>query len=351
MILVDFSALAYQAMYSAVSATNPRLDGDKYRTEDFAPFMVYRVMESLFDISTRFRNCGGIVICLDGDGQRNWRKTYYPMYKSSRPKERRASQINFTEVYEVINDIIHLLETACPYKVVRVPEAEGDDVVMVLAREAAGHGDTMIVSCDKDMIQMQKYPGIQQYSYMSQKYVTYEDKHENSMDDWLLEHVVLGDAADDVPRIVDGLKFSSAFAKYIEEHGLQLTESDVRNTNWEQYGFDEYRDGARMMLDVFERPRFGMAAARKAIKAAGSLDLWLDSDPRLRNNYELNRILVLEEGIPDTVRSSIIANYGKACDTIDNAAIDKFMQKYGISRMMLQLPDEFHRSFTVEDLF
>lgn len=348
MILIDFSALAYQAIHSAVSTVKPRLDGEKFITSDFSPYMVYRILESVFDMQERF-NDNNVVLCLDGESSKNWRKVIYPMYKSSRPKERKQSNINFNEVFEIINSLIDTLKTSSPYKVVRVPEAEGDDVIMVLAKELPGN--KTIVSSDKDLIQMQQYPGIQQFSYLTQKFVTHEDKHEDTMQDWLLEHVVLGDATDDVPRIVDGLKFSPAFEKFIYENNLALTEAQVRNTNWEQYGFNEYRDGAMMMLDVFERPRFGITNARKLISQYGSLDAWLDSDPNLRENYNRNRALVLEEGIPDSVRRDVIIEYRNASDTVDFDAFEKFLNDNQIQHLSLSLPSNFRKPFTVEDLF
>lgn len=348
MILIDFSAIAYQSMYSAVAVTKPSVTGDgKYCTADFAPFMVFRTLETIFETQQRFSNCGDVVLCLDGDSSANWRKTVYPMYKSSRPVQRQQSQINFTEVFNTISELTGILNEASPYKVVRAKEAEGDDVIMVLAKELPG--PTMIVSADKDLIQMQRYPGIQQYSPMTQKFVTCETKHEESLDDWLLEHVVLGDATDDVPRVVDGLEFTDAFKKHLTSINTKVDEITVRNGDWRQWGFTEQRSNGA--LDIFQRPRFGISTARREIKRFGSLDKWLDSDPRLRQNYELNRTLVLEEGIPQQVRESIKAQYREAPDTVDLKRFEEFLDQHGIQRMALTLPSNFNKRFSVEDLF
>lgn len=349
MILIDFSGLAYQDMYSSISAVKPRLINDKYCTEDFAPYMIYRILEDIFEIQTKFCEYGDVVICLDGDGSKNWRKNLYPMYKSSRPKERKQSNINFNEVFGVLTNLIYILQTASPYKVVRIAEAEGDDVIMALAKEA--NEEVMIVSADKDMIQMQQKPNVKQYSYMTQKFVTYEDKGEDTMEDWLLEHVVLGDATDDVPRVVDGLKFTEAFKQFMKMHNLNLTEEQVRNSDWSQYGFDEYRPGVMQMLNIFEKPRFGISTAKKTIKSFGSLDAWLDSDHRLRDNYNLNKALVLESGIPDDIRKNIIDSWCNAQTDVDINKFNEFLEAYGISPLSLPLPSNFNKKFTIEDLF
>ena len=348
MILIDFSAMAYQSLYSAVTATEPRVVDEYYETGDFASFMVYRILESIFETQDKFQGYGDVVLCLDGESKKNWRKKAYPMYKASRPLQRKQSKIKFDEVFPIMDGLVTALRQWSPYRVVRVPEAEGDDVIMVLAKELPG--PTMIVSSDKDIIQMQRYPGIKQYSYMTQKFVTYEDKHEDSMSDWLLEHVVLGDAADDVPRVVDGLKFTPEFQKYLDDNNIKVDEMTVRNSDWMSWGFTE-RKGASLMPNIFERPRFGMTTARKTIEAAGGLEAWLDSDPRLRQNFEMNATLVLERGIPNTVRQDVMTEYQKADDKADAAKFEQFLESNGIAHMSLSLPANFKKTFSVEDLF
>ena len=352
MILIDFSAIAYQSMYGAISTVEPNTDDNgKYFTKEFAPYMVYKILSGIFDAQQRFSNCGDVVLCLDGEGSKNWRKAVYPMYKSSRPIQRQESPINFNEVFDALNNLIETLTRYSPYKVVKVSEAEGDDAIMVLAKELPG--PTMIISSDKDIIQMQRYPGIKQYSPITQSFVTYETKREDSMDDWLLEHVVLGDATDDVPRIVDGLEFTETFKKFLDLNNIKTDPLTVRNDNWfkwSEQGFAECRKNS-IVPDIFVRPRFGIATARKAIKIYGSLDAWLDTDPRLRQNYELNRTLVLEEGIPESVRDGIKAAYNNAPDEVDTKKFEEYLDGLGISRMMLALPNNFNRKFSVEDLF
>ena len=348
MILIDFSATVYQSMYSAIAVTKPAEINGKYRTADFAPYMVCRTLENIFEMQERFSNCGDVVLCLDGDGSKNWRKKIYPMYKASRPIQRKESPINFNEVFEVTDSLVDTLANNSPYKVVKVPEAEGDDVIMVLAKDLPG--PTTIVSSDKDIIQMQKYPGIQQYSCMTQKFVTYETKHEDSMQGWLLEHVVLGDATDDVPRIVDGLKFTESFKQFMAANGIDADEMTVRNGDWTMWGFTEHRPNTTM-LDIFERPRFFISTARKLIKEYGGLDAWLDSDPRLRQNYEMNKQLVLEEGIPDSVRNDISTAYQEAKTNVNVKKFEEFLSNSGVPSTALTLPRNFKKTFTVEDLF
>ena len=66
----------------------------------------------------------------------------------------------------------------------------------------------MILSGDKDFIQLQKYPNVKQYSPITKKMI-------NGMnpDDYLKEHVLKGDTSDGVPNVlspdntfVDGIR-------------------------------------------------------------------------------------------------------------------------------------------------
>ena len=158
-------------------------------------------------------------------------------------------------------------------------------------------------------------------------------------------------AKDTMKRKQFVLKFSAAFEKFKTANNLSLTEAEVRNTDWETYGFSEYRPGKIKILDVFERPRFGISNAKKCIQQYGSLDAWLDSDPQLRNNYNLNCVLVLEEGIPGDIRSKILEAFNDAKTNVDIKKFEDFLEDNGIQRMSLALPNNFKRMFTVEDLF
>lgn len=359
MILVDFSAMIYQVAFSSASAMNEHKKlslGEKYETSSYAPYMLYRAFDSLFEIQTRFSNYGDLVLCLDGSSKDNWRKAIYPMYKGTREASRNESVLNFPEVFEIVNRFIELVRDHSPWKVVRVPEAEGDDVVMVLAKEFCT-SPVMIISSDKDMIQMQKYGNIEQYSLLTQKFITPETKHGDSMTEWLLEHVILGDVADNVPRIVDGLEFTEAFINFCKENNIIVGTSDVQNSDWSVWmnkGFTKRRitrSGNEAELDIFVKPRFGISNARKKIDEYGTLENWLSSNPRLRENYQRNCRLVLEEHIPADIRAKIMDSFNNAAHELHADAIDNYLDEVGIPQLKLDLPRNFRASLRVEDFF
>jgi len=84
--------------------------------------------------------------------------------------------------------------------------AEADDIIATLCSESSD--EVMILSGDKDFIQLQKYPNVKQYSPITKKMI-----NGFNADDYLKEHVLKGDSSDGVPNVlspdnsfVDGIR-------------------------------------------------------------------------------------------------------------------------------------------------
>ena len=59
------------------------------------------------------------------------------------------------------------------------------------------NGKTLIVSGDKDFIQLQKYKNVSQYSPITKKFVNGEDPKR-----YLQEHILKGDSSDGIPNVL-----------------------------------------------------------------------------------------------------------------------------------------------------
>ncbi len=363
MILVDFSAIMHQMLFSSISIVKPKKDKEtnKLITSDFIGLMKYKILEELFNIQTKFSGTyKEIVLCLDNHTAKNWRKNILGSYKINRHKERDQSDINFSEVYSEIDELLEQLDKNSPWKVIDVPSAEGDDCILVLARNYANSEPVLIVSFDKDMIQAQKFGDVKQYNQLTGHYVTAKDKNTNSIDEWLVEHVVLGDSTDDIPRIVDNLDFSEKFKRYLKENNYNINEFEfAKLTSNEKYNIIKNynthiidKNGkSTLKLDIFNKHRFGPSNLKKMIKEYHSLDNWLDSNPLLRLNYEQNKKLILSEYIPDEIRRSIIEKY-KASENKYNNDFRKYLESQNMGNILTILPTNFSDSeeLTVEDL-
>lgn len=346
MILLDFSALMHQMIFSSVKTIQPRKENEQYITKDFINYTKYLILENIFDIQNRFRNYKDLVICLDNTRNGNWRKDVLGSYKSQRTVTRAKSDINYSEVFKEIDGFLEFLKLHSPYHVVSVPKAEGDDVILCLAKHFAQREPIMIISSDKDMIQAQKHGDVKQYSLLTRKFVTAETKSDN-MEDWLLEHVVLGDACDEVPRVIDETVFSDDFQDFLKTRNITLTPKqflehrEKLETKFSELGFER---------DFFKKERFGMSTLRRRIRDFGSLDKWLDSNELYRTNFERNKRLVLEEFIPEF----ILEESTKQIDlktNFDFNAFRKYLEENQLRSLEDKMPDCFFTQKITADYF
>ena len=346
MILLDFSALMHQMIFSSVKTIQPRKENEQYITKDFINYTKYLILENIFDIQNRFRNYKDLVICLDNTRNGNWRKDVLGSYKSQRTVTRAKSDINYSEVFKEIDGFLEFLKLHSPYHVVSVPKAEGDDVILCLAKHFAQREPIMIISSDKDMIQAQKHGDVKQYSLLTRKFVTAETKSDN-MEDWLLEHVVLGDACDEVPRVIDETVFSDDFEDFLKTRNITLTPKqflehrEKLETKFSELGFER---------DFFKKERFGMSTLRRRIRDFGSLDKWLDSNELYRTNFERNKRLVLEEFIPEF----ILEESTKQIDTKTNFDFNtfrKYLEENQLRSLEDKMPDCFFTQKITADYF
>ena len=186
MIIVDFSAISIASVFSQPANT---LDESMIR---------HFILNSLRMYNVKYRSeYGEMVIACD---HRSWRKSVYPEYKAARKKNREKSKIDWTEVFGMIDKVKEELREFFPYPVLHVNGAEADDIVATLVestQEFGKHEKVMIVSSDKDFIQLQKYSNVKQFSPGQKKAVT-----DPSPTMYLFEHVLRGDSGDGVPNVL-----------------------------------------------------------------------------------------------------------------------------------------------------
>jgi len=81
---------------------------------------------------------------------KSWRKTHYPLYKANRTAGKEADD-KLELFYEAVNKAADFMTNFTNAKVIRVAEAEGDDIIAVLAQKFSLDGEkTIIVSTDGD---------------------------------------------------------------------------------------------------------------------------------------------------------------------------------------------------------
>ena len=156
-------------------------------------------------------------VVLTWDSKHSWRRDYFPEYKASRRKGREESDLDWEDIFGTLNKIRNEIKQNFPYKYLEVFGAEADDIIGFLCEENKNE-KIMIISGDKDFIQLQKYPNVTQWSPITKKQV-------NGFDPtiYLKEHILKGDTSDGVPNIlspdntfVDGLRQRPLSGKKIQ---------------------------------------------------------------------------------------------------------------------------------------
>ena len=142
---------------------------------------------------------GELIIC--ADDKNYWRRQAFPYYKAARRKTREESELDWTAIFNALNKVRQELKDVFPYKVIQIDGAEADDIIGTIAHHEGRELNTgekfLILSGDKDYIQLHKYANIKQYNPVLKKWVTHSNPEQ-----YLFEHVIKGDAGDGVPNIL-----------------------------------------------------------------------------------------------------------------------------------------------------
>ena len=190
MILLDFSNIIVGSIMVAHKVPDEERFGED--------FIRHLVLNSIRSYRNKYKNkYGEIVICTDFHS--SWRKEVFPFYKAhrkvAREKQKTEKGMDWSALFDTISKIIVEIDTFFPYKVIRVPHAEGDDVIAVLSKTFKEK--SLIVSSDKDFSQLYKYNWVRQFSPMKQKMLNGIDPIE-----YLKEHIIRGDKGDGIPNIL-----------------------------------------------------------------------------------------------------------------------------------------------------
>ena len=200
MILVDMNQISLASVMMHLNMT---------KRDSVAPGMVrHMILNSLRNYRQMFsEEYGEFIICYDS--KHYWRRDVFPEYKAGRKKSRETSSHDWDDIFNFLNAFKQEMIDYMPYKVLEVYGAEADDIIATLCHEFEyDHGKTLILSGDKDFIQLQKYKNVTQYSPITKKFIGGDDPQR-----FLAEHILRGDSSDGIPNVlspdntfVDGLR-------------------------------------------------------------------------------------------------------------------------------------------------
>jgi 5'-3' exonuclease len=282
-ILIDLNQVLISNLMQQINS-NPKVKLDEN-------LIRHMVLNSLRSYSRQFRSKYGeiVVAC---DSKKYWRRDVFPFYKAHRKKDREKSEFDWHLIFETLNKIRDELKENFPYRVIEVEGAEADDVIGVLTARLAPHQDVLILSSDKDFVQLQKYPNVSQYSPILKRFVKTEDPQQ-----YIREHIIRGDRGDGIPNF---LSPDNTF----------------------------------------------VAGERQKVISKKKLTEWIDADPKefcttdiMLRGYKRNQMLVDLDYIPEEIKIQIAVSY----DSIKPANKQKMLTYFIENRLknLIEVIDEF----------
>lgn len=210
---------------------------------------------------------GQMVIC--ADGKRSWRYDHFPNYKAHRKGNRDNDSMDWNEIFRVLNMVREEIKENLPYKVLQFDNCEADDIIGALTYNSQEFGQDepiMIISSDKDFIQLQKFKNVKQWSPIQKKAVKAD--HART---YLFEHICRGDPGDGIPNI---LSKDDAFTD------KSSRQSPLRQSVIEFYMENADIEGMNMPMEVFR-------------------------------NFQRNKTLIDLNEIPEHIYNSIVTNFNE----------------------------------------
>lgn len=216
MILIDYSGIAISNIFAQKVTVS----------EDMVRHMILNSLR-MYNLKYR-KEYGQMVLACDGG---SWRREIFPQYKANRKTSRDASGLDWKEFFRILGMVRDEVKEHLPYKVIHIQNVEADDVIGTLTEKTQNFGEhepVMIISADKDFIQLQQYPNVRQFSPMTKAFVK-----ENKPFKYLYEHIMRGDSGDGIPNVlspdntfVDKIRQKPLSSKKIEQWYASRTSLD-----------------------------------------------------------------------------------------------------------------------------
>ena len=283
MILIDYNQIALSNIFM-----------QKLGEESLIRHMI---LNSIRMYNKKYRaEYGQMVICCDGFN--TWRKQYYPEYKASRKKNRDNSDMDWTEIFRVLHMVRDEIKENLPYKVVHQDGVEADDVIATLVERTQEFGmdePVMIISSDKDFIQLQKYRNVKQFSPIQKKMVTDDNPRT-----YLFNHIMRGDDGDGIPNV-------------LSDDDTFINEDKSQTPLWQK-----------------------------------KIDSWIEQSDNLREimdettyrNYQRNKTLIDLDEIPDTVKEVIINTFDNQKPAMKMKVLNYLVKKRCTN--LIEVAEEFY---------
>ena len=266
---IDFSVLAYRNLFSMKTTI------DQFGYEILRHVFIKNIMAYIRDFSPN-----RVYIAVDVG--KSWRKEVYTLYKGKRKEARDKQDVDWKGFYDLCNSVTDELKKNFPVYVVGINTVEADDIIAYLVMNEDPDTNKIIITSDKDYVQLLKHPNTKIYDPIRTKYMECNNPYHA-----LEVKICAGDKSDNIPSIA---------------------------------------------------PRWGEKTAEKHI-LSGKLELMLeekdaDGSPcEMKRNYERNTRLIDMERIPKTIQKQI-ETYLEDYELSTHKGIMKYFVQHKLSELL-----------------
>lgn len=225
MIIMDYNGIAFGTIMA--------------NGQNDEPIIRHMVFNTIRMYKQKFEKEYGSVV-MACDAANNWRRTAYPQYKASRRTNREKSTFDWDTAFKILNDIRTDIKENFPYRLIKIDGCEADDVIARLVeytQEFGNHEKVMIISADKDFVQLQTNDNVRQYSPLTKKFVVEQNPHL-----YAKTHVLRGDGGDGVPNVLSG---DNCFVEGLRQTPLMKKKLEMLIEDPKALGDEVYRNYQR----------------------------------------------------------------------------------------------------------
>jgi 5'-3' exonuclease len=282
MIIFDYNQVAISNLMEHIGSSKGPVDESMVR---------HMILNTIRTYVKKYKSTHGPEVVIACDSKNFWRRELFPYYKAGRKKAREASGHDWNTIFECLHKIKDEIKENTPYKVVEVETCEADDVIAVLAMKYSATQKIMILSSDKDFVQLQKFKNVEQFSPILKRSL-----NEPLPAVQLKQLIIRGDKSDGIPNI--------------------LSNDDV------------FVEGIR------QRP----ITEAKIIK-------WLNQEPQdfcdneMLRNFSRNEMLIDLTKIPENLKETILKEYDEA-KSHNKQKLMNYMITHRLKNLM-EVIDEF----------
>ena len=299
-LLVDMNNLAIRCLFADITMIN---DPDP----DFK-MVSHRIMNSLFYNIRKF-SPNEIILGVDGKGY--WRAKIYEGYKKHRKDKRDTDVFPWDKYYVYIDEFLKDIKATFPFKVIKINWVEADDILATISRMVPDRKENIIISADKDFIQLTAYTNVHLYDPM--KKIMIEEDGKRNLD----IKIMTGDKSDNIPNIKPLIGEKTAIKLLDDEEKLEELLNSL-------YVVPKIKSKCKHDWNIDEEDRTAICDKCEVEGKVFSV----------RENYNRNKRLIDMGCIPKKIQQRILERY-EECEVKEMGGMDlmKFLMRHRLRKL------------------